>query len=384
MTAPPSAPAAPAPAPVTDDGPYPSYLLVDLVISVGRIEYTYRRNNVRFHVTIRERDLAGPGTPVPYFRGFMKGMNDPETVFEFEQWVLSCMDGFMKRAAPTQPTGKRVTLWDYYTAPAYAFHLVNVRGQLCPVQDRYDPAVHGAGGPRTAISSSLSEEDSSQSVSSCAILQSTLPSVPHLRASQLECVSDGLAGHHISNPPRKVRFCRDNTTADHLSSACSPPEPSSYFFFKAGIADHGHLREVALLDRIAASRSRFRAPFRTSRLTGLAVWDDDEAALMGLLMDFIPGRTLGAELEAGRASLASRRKWFAQVESTMMQLHEADIIWGDVKPDNVMINEDGDAVLVDFGGGYTPRYIPRSMHETIEGDLMGLRKIRAEMHLDEA
>ncbi|KAJ6784636.1 hypothetical protein PWT90_04492 [Aphanocladium album] len=365
---------APAVSP-TEDGPYPSYCLVDLVVDANSIKYSYRRNNVRFYVVVREQDLVGPGTPVDCFRTFLAAMGDPEVVFEFEQWVLSCLDEFMKIAAPIEDVRKRVTLWDYYTARAYAFHLVNVRGQLCPVQDRYDPAFHGNQGPRTTISASLSEDDSYQSVSSSTVLRSSLPSVPHYLASQLERVSDGLASHEMSNPPRKVRFCQD-------AAAPTPSETSCvFFFFKAGIADRGHLREVALLGRIAASHGQFREPFRTSRLAGLVVWDDDEGSLMGLLMDFIPGRTLTAELSAGDASLDSRRKWFAQMESTMMQLHAADIIWGDVKPDNVMINDEGDAVLVDFGGGYTPRYIPRSMHETIEGDLMGMRKIRAEMNL---
>jgi Ser/Thr protein kinase RdoA (MazF antagonist) len=34
-------------------------------------------------------------------------------------------------------------------------------------------------------------------------------------------------------------------------------------------------------------------------------------------------------------------------------LHNKGRVWGDAKPDNVLIRENGDVVLIDFGGGFT-------------------------------
>lgn len=44
-----------------------------------------------------------------------------------------------------------------------------------------------------------------------------------------------------------------------------------------------------------------------------------------------------------------------------------------------MINQNGDAVIIDFGGGFRPEYIPKHLMETIDGDLMGLERLKEEL-----
>lgn len=148
------------------------------------------------------------------------------------------------------------------------------------------------------------------------------------------------------------------------------------FFFKAGFKDHGHLREVELLSQINYS-GEFDTHFRTSKLLGLVVWDEDETLLMWFLLEYIDGGTLAARMES--ADMATRMKWISQIEATVRQLHRVGIVWGDVKPDNVMLKTDGDAVVVDFGGGYTPEYIKPELQNTAQGDLMGLEHRRLAM-----
>lgn len=145
------------------------------------------------------------------------------------------------------------------------------------------------------------------------------------------------------------------------------------FFFKAVFKDHGHLREVELLSQINHS-GEFDIHFQTSKLLGLVVWDDDETSLMGFLLEYIDGGTLALWMES-----ADTMKWISQIEATVRQLHRVGIVWEDVKPDNVMINADGDAVVVDFGGGYTPEYIKPELQNTAQGDLMGLEQMRVAM-----
>jgi len=183
-----------------------------------------------------------------------------------------------------------------------------------------------------------------------------LPPVPIIPASQLERVDDGLRDEELSDIPRKVR--RVGT--------------AEVFFFKAGFKCHGHLREIDILSQIDRS-GKFDPPFRTSRLMGLVVWGDGDnkgASLMGILLEYIEGDTLAGRMEA--VSVATRLKWLRQVQTTVGRLHELGIVWGDVKPDNIMINAEEDAVVVDFGGGYTPEYIEPELQQTIQGDLVGL------------
>ncbi|ATY66940.1 kinase-like domain [Cordyceps militaris] len=52
------------------------------------------------------------------------------------------------------------------------------------------------------------------------------------------------------------------------------------------------------------------------------------------------------------------------------------MIWGDVKAENVLIDESNNALVTDFGGGYTQGWVDKALAETIEGDAMGMAKIR--------
>lgn len=61
---------------------------------------------------------------------------------------------------------------------------------------------------------------------------------------------------------------------------------------------------------------------------------------------------------------------------TLEWLHKANIIWGDVKAANVLIDVNENAWLIDFGGGYTRGWVEKNHMETIEGDLEGLSKIK--------
>lgn len=71
----------------------------------------------------------------------------------------------------------------------------------------------------------------------------------------------------------------------------------------------------------------------------------------------------------------TRQKCVDQGTSTLTQMHKAAIVWGDAKPDNILIDKNEDAWIIDFGGGYTGGFVEREKAGTIEGDLQGLEKI---------
>ncbi len=318
----------------------------------------------------RQRSSKGKESSCKISTTSKNDLDDPDTMFNFEEWVLGTLDDFMRQVAPPAAPGARkpITLLQYFSPPTFAFELVNKEGKLCAIREDHDPQIHGDSSPRTRIvDDSLSRSGKKVSKSSPAedplpgqyiqiqevILRSALPSVPLIPASQLARVDDGLGDEELDDAPRKVR--RVGTT--------------EVFFFKAGLKGHGHLREIDILSQIHCS-GKFDPPYRTSRLAGLVVWGDDNVYLMGFLLGYIEGDTLDQQIEA--ASMATRLKWFRQVQATVGRLHELGVVWGDVKPDNVMINGQGDAVIVDFGGGYTPEYIEPELQQTLQGDLMGL------------
>lgn len=71
-----------------------------------------------------------------------------------------------------------------------------------------------------------------------------------------------------------------------------------------------------------------------------------------------------------------RRVWMQQLDTALAALHQAGIVWGDVKAENVLIDKDNNAWVTDFGGGYTPGWVDKELAETVEGDMMGMAKIR--------
>ncbi|KFZ03160.1 hypothetical protein V502_11176 [Pseudogymnoascus sp. VKM F-4520 (FW-2644)] len=70
-----------------------------------------------------------------------------------------------------------------------------------------------------------------------------------------------------------------------------------------------------------------------------------------------------------------RQRWADQVTSTVRRLHEAEIVWGDAKAANILVDVNMDAWVIDFGGGFTQGWVQRENAGTVEGDSQGLAKI---------
>jgi tRNA A-37 threonylcarbamoyl transferase component Bud32 len=57
------------------------------------------------------------------------------------------------------------------------------------------------------------------------------------------------------------------------------------------------------------------------------------------------------------------------------ELHRVGAVWGDAKTDNILIDKDSNAWVIDFEGGYTEGWVDEDKAGTEEGDLQGLGKI---------
>jgi hypothetical protein len=116
---------------------------------------------------------------------------------------------------------------------------------------------------------------------------------------------------------------------------------------------------------------------RVSRIAGLVPLADDNS-VAGILLDYITPGYLDAPSTLRYKHYEpkeDREKWARQVRETVKQLHDADIVWGDVHADNVMLDNNGDAWVINFGGGNSNRWIDWKKLDTKEGDLQGLSNI---------
>lgn len=116
---------------------------------------------------------------------------------------------------------------------------------------------------------------------------------------------------------------------------------------------------------------------RISQLRGLV--QEEDGRLLGLLLSYIDAEPLVHVNEPDTSEL-TRSGWIDQITSAMRRLHDAGVVWGDVKPENVLVNASHDAWIVDFGGGYTDGWVDAELAGTKEGDLQGLRRIIEFLH----
>jgi len=69
-----------------------------------------------------------------------------------------------------------------------------------------------------------------------------------------------------------------------------------------------------------------------------------------LILDFCPGGDLGRLIQKeGKLTEDRARIYMAEILLALENLHRRDIIYRDLKPDNVVIDTDGHAMLTDFG-----------------------------------
>jgi serine/threonine protein kinase len=120
-------------------------------------------------------------------------------------------------------------------------------------------------------------------------------------------------------------------------------------------------RQVALkvIRAELAGDESFRARFRSESRTAASVEDPNVVTVFGagehdgllyVAMRFVPGRDLGRIVAAdGALSPDDAATLIAQVADGLDAVHAAGLVHRDVKPHNVIVGEEDDAYLTDFG-----------------------------------
>ncbi|KAH6620993.1 hypothetical protein B0J18DRAFT_450404 [Chaetomium sp. MPI-SDFR-AT-0129] len=144
-----------------------------------------------------------------------------------------------------------------------------------------------------------------------------------------------------------------------------------YFKEISDLDDTLATKEVEKYERIA--RAGLGTDVRTSRLYGVV--RNERKQLAGLLLYPIEEEDLLTFAAGPDTPDALKNRWAQQIQHTIAALHKAGIIWGDAKPDNILIDVHGDAWVIDFGGGRTEGWVDADKAGTTEGDLQGLERI---------
>ncbi|KAI0378202.1 hypothetical protein F5Y04DRAFT_262678 [Hypomontagnella monticulosa] len=144
---------------------------------------------------------------------------------------------------------------------------------------------------------------------------------------------------------------------------------------KNGLLDPTLESELMALHKIrdACQSGRCRAPMHASQLLGY-VRHDETGNLIGLLREWVPGRSL-SKIDVATTPAEKKRKWALQIRQTVKQLHEIDVVWGDGKTSNVIVDDEDEIWLIDFGGGWTDGWVDEELEGTVDGDEQAVQKI---------
>ncbi|KAH6672122.1 hypothetical protein EV126DRAFT_409956 [Verticillium dahliae] len=139
--------------------------------------------------------------------------------------------------------------------------------------------------------------------------------------------------------------------------------------------------EIGKYDKIAAS-GLSSSELPTSRLYAMVV--GSKGRLRGLIYHFIKSEERLTWAVDERAPLALREKCAAQIKDTVAKLHHLGVVWGDVKADNVLVDENGNAIVIDLKGGTTQGWVDREKEGTVEGDAQGVENMMDFIFNDES
>jgi hypothetical protein len=321
------------------------------------IEFTFSNRNTdsefiiissgkRFVIRLFEdRFLEAPDLKEQYLF-FLKvaeagGYLDGQTLEDFEDWAMSpflpilrsLSDSVSDAVAPR-------TLHDYLFAETLTYIVGVKAGQLSPIQCE------------------TTQSDRDYLGLGIRLPEDLHASFPCYRPSEVEIYCDGPDKQQLSKRPRRVT---------------TPASTAPLFLKFLGPGDtRSAKRELDIYKKINEMLPGLEA--HVPRLQGVVRGDDGK--VYGLLLTCIDcrGTTLACALRANSA-VDSRQKWKSQISSTVDLLHGAGIIWGDVKADNVLIDGQDDAWVIDFGGGYTEGWVDKECFETLAGDAQGLANI---------
>lgn len=95
--------------------------------------------------------------------------------------------------------------------------------------------------------------------------------------------------------------------------------------------------------------------------------DDGRAVLQGILLEYHPNGTLQNALQDALQSPKPKdlpwHRWAFQVAGTLTRLHQIGVTHMDLKPENIVLSEDLNAILIDLSGigGTTRRWLSPDM-----------------------
>ncbi|OGM42550.1 hypothetical protein ABOM_007921 [Aspergillus bombycis] len=291
-------------------------------------ELTIQCYGLRYHITVSAEDIQDDLETTKEYLSLLRKLDSEDRVdgeSEDEEddpmenvcfWIAFKCNSAMRNLSLQESNAPVQTLYDWFNIKTLALCLKALDGKLGVRSSSYQPQL----APKTKLSSIVSDLN-----------------IPSVEASKVI-----LHDETGESPPRRPK----KVSAD---------------------------REISTLVRIKSMG--LGNAVRTPTLYELVKDQGDESTISGILLEYINHRDILADIDLDNTPRHLRAKWKYQLQDLIHRLHGAGIIWGDAKPDNVLVDADDDLWIIDFGGGITEGWVDKDKAESFEGDLQAMSRI---------
>jgi hypothetical protein len=258
---------------------------------------------------------------------------DGEAETKLQNWLLRPCFPQIRELIPEKPRSS--TLQAFYFPRTYLLEVVAWNGSLL-AEVCYDDVGPEAGlVPKMIPSEQFAD----------------YPELPRIFASNI-----ATPPYNLSDATHWEEFLSKVKTADGVTK-----------FFKPARQRETTIREIE--NNIRIQQTTFEKQPRVPKLCGILVSDDGQM-LLGLLFDLICYCALCLFHDECIEKVESHKKWEAQIFESLTELHKNGIIWGNVNPGHIVIDDNDDAWIVDFGGS---QLIHAEQPRTKQGDCEAVR-----------
>lgn len=269
-----------------------------------------------------------------------KAENDSEE--KLQAWILSHLEAEIDKFAPSRSEMQTINVHDWYHPSTHFYALQYKDGNIVPKELEETPAL------RFKMNNLLPNVTMPK-----YILNLDIPSI---QASDLEIVE-------TSGPlPTLVR----HNNKLYFLKVVDPTQPAPT------------KREIKIMKDI--EKLDLHEEMRVPQVKGLVSFSNSKTDIMGFLQTHIEGAEPLTHLLDSDVPQSKRDGWASESEKMVELLHKHDLVWGDAKADNFMVDKDDKLWIIDFGGSYTEGWVDPELNETTEGDDMGTRKIVNALH----
>jgi len=273
---------------------------------------------------------------------------DAENVFR--EWVQASLTDIFDKHAPPQKRCEQYTLQDWYTTDIFCYSLTASEGdnQLQAVERK--------------------DLDSDAYLNSTIIPNMSVPKyISALKNTNWYKPADVqvLAESHDIHMPLHPTIVRVRTgEGDDEYKDC-------FLKLCAEFQEPAVKREIKLLADFK-KKDLYSQGVRAPRLEGIVTLPSSPTShtkILGFLLSLIPqpSRPL-TKLMTSEIPASKRKAWSVEVKKQVEILHKNDLLWGDAKADNFLVDRDDNLWIIDFGGSYTVGWMDGRTYGTRKGE----------------